>query len=169
MFSLKLCTSDYITTIYSAQFSSVHSVVPSSLQPHGPQHTRPPCPSPAPGVYSNSCPLSRWCHPTILSSVVLFFSGLQPIKKVYRSFAKTSKWGTLCPLLMSMSEASSVPFHCNKTSATQEPCVVKPGLWCWSWIFYGDHESDIVHCKLSKPKSSLYMILFISHIETCKC
>ena len=38
-----------------------------SLQPHGLQHTRPPCPSPNPGVYSNSCPLSQWCHPTISS------------------------------------------------------------------------------------------------------
>ena len=42
-----------------------------SLQPHGPQHTRPPCPSPTLRVYLNSCPLSRWCHPTISSSVVL--------------------------------------------------------------------------------------------------
>ena len=40
-----------------------------SLWPHGLQHARPPCPSPTPGVYSNSCPLSRWCHPTISSSV----------------------------------------------------------------------------------------------------
>ena len=45
-----------------------------SLRPHKPQHARPPCPSPAPGVYSNSCPLSRWCHPTISSSVVPFSS-----------------------------------------------------------------------------------------------
>ena len=56
--------------ISSAQFS--HSVVPDSLPPHGLQHTRPPCPSPIPGVYSNSCPLSQWCHPTIPSSVFLF-------------------------------------------------------------------------------------------------
>ena len=41
------------------------SVVPDSLQPHGLQHTRLPCPSPTPGACSNSCPLSRWCHPTI--------------------------------------------------------------------------------------------------------
>ena len=47
------------------------------LQPHGLKHTRPPCPSPTPGVYSNSCPLSQWCHPTISSSVVLFSSCLQ--------------------------------------------------------------------------------------------
>ena len=43
-----------------------------SLQPHGLQHTRPPCPSSTPGAYSNSCPLSRWCHPTISSSVPHF-------------------------------------------------------------------------------------------------
>ena len=45
-----------------------------SLWPYGLQHTRPPCPSPTHGVYSNSCPLSRWCHPTISSSVVPFSS-----------------------------------------------------------------------------------------------
>ena len=48
------------------------SVVSNSLQPHGLQHARPPCPSPTPGVYSNSCPLSQWCHPTISSSVIPF-------------------------------------------------------------------------------------------------
>ena len=59
----------------SVQFSC--SVTFNSLQPHGLQYTRPPCPSPTPGVYSNSCPLSRWCHPTISSSVVPFSSCLQ--------------------------------------------------------------------------------------------
>ena len=54
------------------QFS--HSVVSDSLWPHGPQHSRPPCPSPTPGVYPNSCPLSWWCHPAISSSVIPFFS-----------------------------------------------------------------------------------------------
>ena len=48
-----------------------------SLQPHGLQHVRPPCPSPTPGVYSNSCSLSRWCHPTTSSSVIPFSSHLQ--------------------------------------------------------------------------------------------
>ena len=48
-----------------------------SLRPHGLQHVRPPCPSPVPGVYSNSCPLSWWCHPTVSSSVVLLSSCLQ--------------------------------------------------------------------------------------------
>ena len=59
------------------QFSSVQfsrSVASDSLQPHESQHTRPPCPSPTPGVCSNSCPSSRWHHPTISSSVVPFSS-----------------------------------------------------------------------------------------------
>ena len=47
-----------------------------SLQPHGLKHARTPCPSPTPRVYLNSCPLSRWCHPTISSSVVPFLSHL---------------------------------------------------------------------------------------------
>ena len=50
------------------------SVVFDSLQPHEPQHTRPPCPSPTARIYPNPCPLSRWCHPTITSSVIPFFS-----------------------------------------------------------------------------------------------
>ena len=58
-------------------FSSIHSVVSNSLWPHGLQYTRPPCPSPTPRVYSNSCPLSQWCHPTISSSVIPFSSHLQ--------------------------------------------------------------------------------------------
>ena len=57
-----------------SQFS--RSVMSDSLWPHEPQHTRPPWPSPTPGVYSNSCP-SQWCHPTISSSVVPFSSCLQ--------------------------------------------------------------------------------------------
>ena len=61
--------------IYSVQFSC--SVVSNSVQPHGLQHTGPPCPSPAPRIYSNSCPSSQWCHPTISSSVVPFSSHLQ--------------------------------------------------------------------------------------------
>ena len=56
----------------SAQFS--RSVVSNSLRPHESQHARPPRPSPTPGVYSNSCPSSRWCHATISSSVAPFSS-----------------------------------------------------------------------------------------------
>ena len=56
---------------------SVSSVVSDYLQPHGLQHARPPSPSATPGVYSNSCPLSWWCHPAISSSVIPFTSYLQ--------------------------------------------------------------------------------------------
>ena len=65
----------YIIHIF--QFSSVqfsHSVVSYSLRPHELQHSRPPCSSPTPGVHPNPCPLSRWCHPTISSSVIPFSS-----------------------------------------------------------------------------------------------
>ena len=56
----------------SVEFS--RSVVSDSLWPHESQHARPPCPSPVPRVYSNSCPSSGWCHPAISSSVVHFSS-----------------------------------------------------------------------------------------------
>ena len=61
----------------SVQFS--HSVKSDSLWPHEPHHIRPPCPSPTPGVHPNPCPLSRWCHPTISSSVVPFSSWPQSL------------------------------------------------------------------------------------------
>ena len=56
----------------SVQFSC--SIVSDSLWPHELQHARPPCPSPTPEVHSNTCPSSRWCHPTTSSSVVPFYS-----------------------------------------------------------------------------------------------
>ena len=58
--------------IKKVQFSC--SVVSDSLRPHESQYTRPPCPSPTPGVHPNSCPSSQWCHPAISSSVVPFSS-----------------------------------------------------------------------------------------------
>ena len=65
------CSTTWISIrLSSVQFS--HSVMSDSLWPHELQHTRPPCPSPTPGVYSNSCPSSRWCHLAISSSFVPF-------------------------------------------------------------------------------------------------
>ena len=63
---------ELITTPSSVQFSC--SVESDSLRTHESQYTRPPCPSPTPGVHSNSCPSSWWCHPAISSSVLLFCS-----------------------------------------------------------------------------------------------
>ena len=65
-------TNNIVIFYISVQFS--HSVMSDSLQPHELQHTRPPCPSPTPGVHSNSSLSSRWCHPAISSYVVPFFS-----------------------------------------------------------------------------------------------
>ena len=65
------------TRVYNVSVQSSHSVASDSLRPHGPQHTRLPCPWSTPRVYSNSCPLSGWYHPTISSSVVPFSSCLQ--------------------------------------------------------------------------------------------
>ena len=63
------------STVHSSHFSC--SVMSDSLRPHGLQHARPSCPSPTPGVYLNTCPLSWWYHPTISSSVIPFPSHLQ--------------------------------------------------------------------------------------------
>ena len=65
------------TPAVEVQFS--HSVMSNSLWPHEPQDSRPPCPSPTPRVYPNSCPLSEWCHPTISSSVVPYSSCPQSV------------------------------------------------------------------------------------------
>ena len=77
-----------------ANYSSVQftcSVVSGSLRPHGLQHTRPPCPLTTPGVYSNSCPLSQWFHPTISSFVIPFFSCLEnPINSMKRQITKST-------------------------------------------------------------------------------
>ena len=62
----------FVQVFLSVQFS--RSVMSDSLWPHELQHARPPCPSPATGIYSNSCASSRWCHPAISSSVVPFSS-----------------------------------------------------------------------------------------------
>ena len=95
-----------------SQFSSVQfsrSVMSDSLRPHGLQHTSPPCPSPTPRVYSDSCPLSRWCHPTISSSVVTFSSCLQsfpasgsfPMSQFFESGGQSigvSAWTSVLPV-----------------------------------------------------------------------
>ena len=72
LYSHLLCFILYSKAKYSPQFSSVTQLCPT-LWPHESQHARPPCPSPTPGVYSNSCPSSWWCHPVISSSVIPFY------------------------------------------------------------------------------------------------
>ena len=88
-FALKTWSFFFCKVIGSVKFS--HWVVSDSLWPHEWQHARPPCPSPTPGVYSNSCPSVRWCHPAISSSVIPFSacpqslpaSGSFPMSQLY--------------------------------------------------------------------------------------
>ena len=75
--SYRLCYARHCTALFLLQISSVQfswAAVSDSLWPHGLQHTRLPCPSPTPRIYLNSCPMSRWCHPTVS---VIPFSCLQ--------------------------------------------------------------------------------------------
>ena len=98
------CTSHCTRLWISVQFSQ--SVVSNSLQPHGLQHARPPCPSPTPRVYSNSCPLSQWYHTTISSSVIPFSSHLQSFP-VSGSF-QMSQFFTSCGRSVGVAASASV-------------------------------------------------------------
>ena len=88
------------TEVRNQMFSSVQfscSVMSNSLQPHGLQHARLPCPSPTPGVYPNSCPSSQWCHPTISPSIVptssspqsFTASGSFPMSQVFATYSQS--------------------------------------------------------------------------------
>ena len=97
------------------QFSSVqfsHSVVSDSLRPHKPQHARPPCPSPTPGLHPNPCPFCRWCHPTISSSVVPFSSSPWPFPAI-RVFSNESalciRWPKYWSFRFSISPSNEHP------------------------------------------------------------
>ena len=85
------------STIYVVTFSSVQlsrSVMSDSLRPHELQHARPPCSSPSPGVHSDSCPSSLWCHPAISSSVVPFSSCPQSLPALeFFPMSQLFSWG----------------------------------------------------------------------------
>ena len=95
----------HVIQLRSVQFS--RSVMSDSLRPHEPQHTRPPCPSPTPGVHPNPCPLSRWCHPIISSSVVPFSScpqsfpasGSFPMNHLFASGGQSIETSASAPVL----------------------------------------------------------------------
>ena len=142
----------------SVQFSSVHSVVSHSLRPHGLQHTKLPCPSPTPGVYSNSCPLSQWCHPTISSSVVPFSSCLQsfpasgsfPMSQLFTSGGQSTgdsasasvlptfrtdllRMDWLDPLAIQGTLKSLLQHHSSKASVLRHSAFFKVQLSIYTW------------------------------------
>ena len=96
------------SNILLSQFS--HSVLSNSLQPHGLQHSRLFCPLPTPGTYSNSCPSSRWCHPTISSFAVPFSSCLQSFP-ASRSFPMSQFFASSGQSIGVSSSASVLPMN----------------------------------------------------------
>ena len=115
----------------SVQFSSVTQLCPT-LRPHGQQHTRPPCPSPTPRVY----PLSRWCHPTISSSVVLFSSCPQSFP-ASGSFPMSQLFASGGQNIGVSASTSVLPMNTQDWSP----------LWWTGWAHLGD--SDLVILKWS--------------------
>ena len=141
-------TYTWLNSFSSVQFS--HSVLSDSLRPHGSQHAKPPCPSPTPGVYSNSCPSSRWCHPAI--SVVLF-SSCPPIPPSIRVFSNQStlrmKWPKYWNFSFSISPSNEHPglisFRMDWLDLLTVQGTVKCLLQHHSWkasIFFGTQLSS---------------------------
>ena len=91
----------------SVQFS--RSVVSDSLRPHGPQHARPPCPSPTPRVHPNPCPLSSWCHPTNLilcRPLLLLRSNFPSIRVFYNESVLRIRWPKYWSFIFSLSPSN---------------------------------------------------------------
>ena len=141
----------------SIQFS--RSVVSDSLRPCASQHARPPCPSPTPGVYSNSCPLSQWCYPAISSSVIPFSfcpqslpaSGSFPMIQLFT-------WGGLS--IGVSSSASILPVNTQDWSP----------LGCTGWISLQSKGLSRVFSNTTVQKYQFFGILLSSqsnsHIHT---
>ena len=144
----------------SVQFSP--SVVSDSLGPHGLQHTRPPCPSPTPRAYSNSCLLSRWCHPTISSSVVPFSSPVFPRIRVFSNeSALHIRWPKDWSFSLSISPSSEysglISFRMDWLDHQ-----VHPGCWtfcglgtnAWQHVSISYHHTERLHCPTHTPWTS---------------
>ena len=141
-----------------------------SLQPHEPQHMRPPCPSPTPTVHPNPCPLSQWCHPTISSSVVPFSSCPQsfPASGSFQMSQLSASGGQS----IGMSASTSVPpmdtqdwslcwnqkrdvsiynesfhFHCFR--------VYESALWSYNFHFIEERKKGERHFKILLGKPTL--------------
>ena len=127
----------------------------NSLWPHEPQHARPPCPSPTPGVYSDSCPLSRWCHPAISSSVVPFSSCPQ-------SFPAS---GSFQMSQLFSSGGQSIDFSFNISPCSEHPGLSPLGDWLDLLVVQGTLKSLLKHhsSKASILQCSAFFIIQLSH------
>jgi len=139
----------------SVQFSL--SVMSNSLWPHGPQHARPPCPSPTPRYYSDSSPSSRWCHPTISVSVVPFSSCLQSFP-ASGSFQMSQPFTSGGESIGVSALASVLPMHTQDWSPL--------GWTGWvSFAVQGPLKSLLQHhsSKASILRCSAFFIVQLSH------
>ena len=136
------------------QFHLSHSVMTDSLQPHGLQHTRPPCPSPTPRVYSNSHPSCRWCHPTISFSAVPFSSRLQsfpasgsfPMSQFFASGGQcigVSASASVLPRIFRLRELVMDRESCHAAVHGVAKSGTQPSDWTeLNWITYNEKESE---------------------------
>ena len=122
-----------------------------SLQPHGLQHARPPCPSPTPRAYSNSCPLSRWCHPTISSSVILFSSYLQSFP-ASKSFQMSQFFTTMLVCIPNLCQFSSVQ------------SLSRVRLFATPWIAARQASLSITNSRSSLRRTSIESVMPSSHL-----
>ena len=138
---------------HSVQFSC--SVMSDSLRPHESQHTRPPCPSPTPGVYSNSCPSSQWCHPAISSSFLFLLPPIPPSIMVF------SNESTLC-----MRWPKYWSFSFNISPSNEHPELISFRMdWLDLLAVHGTLKSLLQHhsSKASILWSSAFFIVQLSH------
>ena len=136
----------------SVQFSC--SVMSDSLQPRGLQHTRLPCPSPIPRACSNSCPSSRWCHPTISSSVVRF-SHLQSFP-ASGSFPMSQFFTSGCHSILVSVSASVLPMNTQDWS---------PLGWT-GWISLLSKEISRVFSNATVQKDQSFLIISLPYGPT---
>ena len=128
-----------VLIVHSVQFSC--SVVSDSLRPHESQHTRPPCPSPTPGIHSGSRPSSQWCHPAISSSVVPFSSCPQYIQALFQIMNHL----TTITYSYILSQITYSELRESWTIKKAECQIDVFELWCWRRL-----ESPL-DCKEIKP------------------
>ena len=149
----------YYLILQVKKFSSVQfsrSVVSDSLQPHELQRARPPCPSPTPWAYPNSCPLSLWCHPTISSSVIPFSSC--PIFPSIRVFSNESALRIRWPKYWS--------FSFNISPSNEHPGLISFRMdWLDLLAVQGTLKSLLQHhnSKASILPCSAFFIVQLSH------
>ena len=132
VYDIRKC-SNFILLHGSNQIS--RSVVSDSLWPHELQHARPPCPSPTPGVHSDSCPSGQWCHPAISSSVVPFSSCPQSLP-ASESFPMSQlfTWGS-CTVFPAphIEGAIFAPLYIHASFVKNK---IPIGVWVYFWAFY---------------------------------